>query len=229
MVWLARQKPMQEGNDELASLCRRIGRLRANRKERYLIYEEIQCLLAATSEDLHDIIIVGLGTGMRASEVLTLDRDHTDLKQAVAVLPDTKNHDRRVVPLPPPVVGVFQRRPVPLREWFPGWHLFRLVHTMHRTTREVGLKGVTFHTLRHTFASHAVMAGVDLHTLAKILGHRDLSMVQRYAHLAPAHLQAATNRAASAVFAGDVPRQVPQATASAAYADAFLRENTMAQ
>jgi hypothetical protein len=55
------------------------------------------------------------------------------------------------------------------------------------------------------------MAGVDLYTLAKILGHRDIKMVQRYAHLAPAHLQAATDRAARSVFAVDVPHQVPQA------------------
>jgi hypothetical protein len=90
-------------------------------------------------------------------------------------------------------------------------------------------RGETFHTLRHTFASHAVMSGIDLYTLAKILGHRDLSMVQRYAHLAPSHLKAATNQAAATIFADNVPRQVPQATASAAYADAFLRENTMTQ
>ena len=75
---------------------------------------------------------------------------------------------------------------------------------------------MTFHTLRHTFASHAVMAGVDLYTLAQLLGHRDLTQVQRYAHLAPSHLQAATAKAATAVFAANVPHQVPHATGSAA-------------
>lgn len=162
------------------------------------------------------MVTVALGTGMRASEVLDLDRDHVNLKQSVAILPDTKNHDRRVVPLPPQVVETFQHRPVPLREWFPGWGLFRLTQAMRRTTRRVGLQGVTFHTLRHTFASHAVMAGVDLYTLTKILGHRDLSMVQRYAHLAPAHLQAAAAQAARVIFAEDMPHQVPQTAESAA-------------
>jgi integrase len=50
-----------------------VGKLRVNRKERYLTHEEIHCLLAATSGDLHDMVTVALGTGMRASEVLTLD------------------------------------------------------------------------------------------------------------------------------------------------------------
>jgi hypothetical protein len=52
------------------------------------------------------------------------------------------------------------------------------------------------------------MAGVDLHTLAKLLGHRTLQMTQRYAHLAPTHLHAATEQAARSIFAADVPHTV---------------------
>ena len=72
-----------------------------------------------------------------------------------------------------------------------------------------------FHTLRHTFASHAAMQGVDLHTPAKLLGHKTLEMVQRYAHPPPTHLQAASDQAAEAIFAGEVPQEVPQALKTA--------------
>ena len=59
---------------------------------------------------------------------------------------------------------------------FPGW------------VKEAKLPGsVTLHTLRHTFASRLVMAGVDLLTVKDLGGWGDLTMVQRYAHLAPAH------------------------------------------
>ena len=56
------------------------------------------------------------------------------------------------------------------------------------------LDDVTFHTLRHTFASWAVMRGVTLKELQELLGHSSLTMTMRYAHLAPEHLRMAVSR-----------------------------------
>ena len=56
------------------------------------------------------------------------------------------------------------------------------------------LDGVTWHALRHTFASRLVAAGVDLRTVQELGGWKTLSMVQRYAHLSPDHLAAAVEK-----------------------------------
>ena len=69
--------------------------------------------------------------------------------------------------------------------------------------RALGLDGVSFHTLRHTFASWWVQNGGDIYELQRILGHSNISLTMRYAHLAPDF----TSRAASQIDAFLAPSQ----------------------
>jgi site-specific recombinase XerD len=60
--------------------------------------------------------------------------------------------------------------------------------------RQAGIQDFSFHDLRYTFASRLVMAGVDLPTVKELLGHRDITMTLRYAHLSTDHKQAAVKK-----------------------------------
>jgi site-specific recombinase XerD len=66
--------------------------------------------------------------------------------------------------------------------------------TFNAAKKRAGLPDIHLHDLRHTAASHLIMSGVDIRTLADILGHRTLQMVQRYTHLLHDHKLAAIDK-----------------------------------
>jgi integrase len=75
-----------------------------------------------------------------------------------------------------------------------GRGLVDIKKRFHRGMRDAGIDGFRFHDLRHTVASYLVMAGVDLVSVKAFLGHADLKMTLRYAHLAADYKPAAIDR-----------------------------------
>jgi integrase len=73
------------------------------------------------------------------------------------------------------------------------WKGKPIKHTITRALRGIlrkaGLERVTLHMLRHTFASHLVMAGVPLMDVQELMGHQDFDTTLRYAHLSPDHVK----------------------------------------
>lgn len=149
---------------------------------------------------LKPIIIFGIATGCRKSEILTLKWDEVDMVHGFVNLSDTKNGDGRQIAINDALMTVLKSLPrekgVPYVFFDPETKKrFGDVKTSFNTARnKAGLdKKVIFHTLRHTFASHLVMNGTDLTTVSKLLGHKSLTMTLRYSHLAPNHLEKAVN------------------------------------
>ena len=68
-----------------------------------------------------------------------------------------------------------------------------------KALKESDIEDFRFHDLRHSAASYLIMAGVHMRTVAEILGHKTLAMVQRYSHLSPEHLRGELTRTMESV------------------------------
>ncbi len=170
-----------------------------NKRLRYLSKEECQELIKSCEPHLKPIIITALNTGCRKGEILSLKWDNIDLKHGFIRLEHTKNGDKRNIPISDDLKALLQgitRRIDILYVFFdsvtgnPYQDVKRSFNTALRRAKIYDFK---FHDLRHTFASHLVMAGVDITTVSRLLGHKSLTMTLRYAHLAPDHLSKAVN------------------------------------
>ena len=135
-------------------------------------------------------------TGCRSDEILTLRWDDVDRTSRVLRLRESKTGPR-MVPLTRPVLnvldGIERAEGVPwaLRGARPDARLACLSWHWRRIRKETGLHDVRVHDLRHTFASHAVLQGVPLPVVSRLLGHKQPSMTLRYAHVGDRETEAA--------------------------------------
>jgi integrase len=138
---------------------------------------------------------LAIHTGMRQGEQYSLGWEDVDWERRQLTIPRSKNGAIRHLPLNATALHALaemharnghsdlvcggSKTP---RGWF------------ERLVKAAGVKNFTWHCLRHTFASRLVMAGVDIRTVAELLGHKTLAMTMRYAHLAPDHQLAAVEK-----------------------------------
>lgn len=165
---------------------------------------------SSASPDLYPAVVLALSTGARAQEVLGLRWPQLDLGRRVATLHETKNGERRVLPLAGPALELLRERSKVRRLdtdlVFPGRrHPGKPLDL--RAPFEVALKRADitdfrWHDLRHTAASYLAMNGATLAEIAEVLGHKTLAMVKRYAHLSEAHTASVVERM-NARFLGD--------------------------
>jgi integrase len=168
----------------------------------YLTSEQADALLEAAKADqnrqIYPFILIGLRTGMRKSEILSIRREHVDLAAHTIYVPHAKA-GARVQPISPDLAdflpGYVETLP-PGTPWlFPSvgsrhGHTVDVRKAFVRSVIEAGLdpRQVVRHTLRHTAITHLVQAGVDLPTVKRISGHKTLAMVERYAHQSGSHI-----------------------------------------
>ena len=184
---------------------------RFNYLPKFLTEDEINKLFSApdisTEEGIRDRAILELmyATGLRVSELVNLKNSDVDLLTGLIVCHGKGSKERRV-PLGKSSIHWLQqyssvkasygKQTSPFVFLHRGKQLNRyLAWSMIRSRAEqVGIKGVSPHTLRHSFATHLLQHGADSRSVQALLGHSDISTTQIYTHITDGHLRSAYNR-----------------------------------
>jgi integrase len=182
---------------------------------RYLNVQEAVRLINAADPDLRLLVQAALATGARYGELARLEvRDFNPDADTLHIHRSKSGRDRHIA-LTEEGVALFRRltagrkaaEPMLLKDggsrWLPSHQFRRMNEACSRARIE---PAISFHILRHTFASLAVMGGAPLIVIAKTLGHTDTRMVEKhYGHLAPSYVAEAIRAAAPRFGVGSAP------------------------
>ncbi len=158
---------------------------------------------------LHTIVVLALSTGMRQGEILNIRWPDVDLSQGRIILHETKNGERRVVPLLGLARDLLKEhakvRRLDTDLLFPGRNPKSPVFIRApwlEAVKASGIEDLRFHDLRHSAASYMLMSGASLGEIAELLGHKTLQMVKRYSHLSESHAAGVVGRMNERIFQG---------------------------
>ena len=192
---------------------RKVSKLKEPRgRVRYLSDEERERLLTACREshnpNLYLTVILAMSTGGRQAEIWGLRWKCVDLKNGFITFEETKNDEPRSVPLQGHALELMlERSKAPRIDTdlvFPSpknpQNHFDFRRPFQIALKTAQIEDFRWHDLRHCAASYLVMAGVDMRTVAEILGHKTLQMTQRYTHLSPEHLKDAVAKMNLKIF-----------------------------
>jgi len=173
--------------------------------------EEARLLAACRSSRapwLLPIVTTAMETGMRRGEVLGLTWAQIDLSRGVIRLEQTKSDRRREIPIRQVVYDLLAAMPEPREGRV--WPVRSIRTAFELAVSEAKLDGpLTFHDLRHHFASWFIMRGGRLEALQRILGHATLAMTMRYAHLGPDFVRQEMERTERMASAASVQEPAP--------------------
>lgn len=147
-------------------------------------------------DHLSPIVLLALNTGLRRGEILTLSWGDIDLGRNLVRVraASAKNGRARYVPLNAEARSALTKWAEQAPQGEKVFPVSDIKTSWGSILRAADIQQFRFHDLRHHFASRLVMKAVDLNSVRELLGHADLKMTLRYAHLAPAHLAEAVSR-----------------------------------
>jgi integrase len=183
------------GHETLANPVKSFRKAKIARgRERRFVGDEEQRLLAYCDEmgniRLKTFIILAIETAMRRGELIGLKWRDVDLNARMAYLRDTKNGDRRTVPLSTRAVAAFQMMPRTSETNVVNVHPDVITYHFHLACNACGVEDLRLHDCRHESTSRLFEKGFQMVEVMTITGHKSPSMLKRYTHLKPADLLA---------------------------------------
>ncbi|MHB1757277.1 MAG: tyrosine-type recombinase/integrase [Leptospirillum sp.] len=154
-------------------------------RERRLQAGELEKLLESLSEEMGQVVRFALETAMRRGELAGMTWDMVDIKKRTVTLPDTKNGQKRIVPLSSVAVTILKERLSTRRIDGEIWDigLDAISQNFAKACQKAGISGLHFHDLRHEATSRLFEKGFDTMEVKTITGHKTLQMLARYTHL----------------------------------------------
>ena len=178
-------------------------------KTDYLTVTECEMLLSLASGKLQEMMLLALRTGMRQGEIrglqwasidwqnrcLTVRHSRCDRNKSLVT---PKSNRERIIPLDGDVYEILYRRKQSSGYVFTNSTRNNEPDTAHHVMERLGvickgaqLRRITWHMLRHTFATQLTLQGVPLTVVKELLGHSTITTTMRYSHVAPAALRSA--------------------------------------
>lgn len=186
---LSRSLKLAHEQDRLSKMPKIRRQAEPKGKLRYFTKDEetdiLSTLKSWNESYLYDCSVVACDTGMRASELLKFDSTLHKLGDRWGVyIPDRKNGEPLLLPITNRVYEVLQRRKFdrhPSKD-------SRCRRVWSKLRNDLNLQDSCWHTWRHTCASRLIQGGMDIYKVKEWMGHEDIKMTMRYAHLTPTNI-----------------------------------------
>jgi integrase len=173
-------------------------------RQRYLTFEEWGELLKAAHPSIKPILICAVTTGLRKANILQMDWQQVRLsaKRISMTVKGGKIHEVRITPM---LAAALSTMPKRKGRVFDGRNFEK---RWRAALKAADLTDFRFHDLRHTFASWARQNGADIAAVKEALGHSDISMTMRYAHIKPDAEDTAFDKVSAALAAHSAPQRL---------------------
>lgn len=154
----------------------------------------LKSALAYDNQNLHDFVVIALNTGCRSGELLSLTWDNVYIDDGYFIIRNSLSKNKKTVykPINKQTKQALERLKIHHKWVFYNPKTDNRIRSFRRgfqyAVERANLGHVRIHDLRHTFASLLVKQGVPLYHVSTLLGHSDIRITQKYAHLEPNHL-----------------------------------------